>query len=92
MLYMDINKQFAQLQEQVNNRINNYEQANILLKQENARLKSEHYENDEIKRLKQENEELRAKINCGFGITESEWENIQKWQKAYVKANFSQEE
>ena len=85
MLYMDINKAFAELQEQINNKINGYERKTTLLKEENEHLKSEHYENDEIQRLKKENEKLRDEMRRGFPITKEEDEAIDKWQQKHIK-------
>lgn len=84
MLYMDINQAFDQLKKQVNGKINGYEECNKYLREENEHLKSEHYENDEIQRLKQENERLRDEMRRGFPITKEENEAINKWQQEHI--------
>ena len=41
---------------------------------------------NEIQRLKQENQELRENLNRGFGITEQEWKDIEEWRDAHIQA------
>ena len=86
MLYMDINKAFDELKNNINNRIDIYEQRNRHLKEENEALKSEHYKDNRIKMLQQENNEMREALHRGFPISKSEWEAIRSWQDEHIKA------
>ena len=85
MLYMDINKTFDELKDTVNKRINAYETRNKYLLDENKALKDEHYKNNEIQRLKQENDELRESLHRGFEISKSEDAKIIAWQKKHIE-------
>ena len=82
---MDLNKAFDELKNNINNRIDIYEQRNRTLQEENAALKDEHYKDNEIKRLKQENDELREALLRGFEISKTEDEKLKAWQKKHIE-------
>ena len=46
-------------------------------------LKSEHYKDDELKKMSEELAEARADLNRGFGISEKEQAAIAKWVKKH---------
>ena len=50
-----------------------------LLIEENAHLKSEHYKDDEIKRLNDQIEEYKEERRYGFPISKKSQEKIDKW-------------
>lgn len=50
------------------------------LRKENALLKSEHYKDEELIKLKTENEKLHVMMRNGFEITNEEAEDINHWK------------
>lgn len=46
-------------------------------------LKSEHYKDDELKKMSEELVDARADLNRGFGISEKEQAAIDKWVKQH---------
>jgi hypothetical protein len=56
---------------------------NDWLREENVKLKSEHYKDEEIQMWKQKYEEAKEELYNGFGITNAEREKINEWQKKH---------
>lgn len=55
----------------------------IYLQNENKRLKEEHYKDEELKRMKENLERVRADMRRGFSISEEEDKRIEEWQKKH---------
>ena len=81
----DINKAFAELQEQINNQLDAKNQRIDFLEKRVEHLESEQFKDDEIKRLQQENKELSEDYWRGFPITKKEKEAIDNWWKKHRK-------
>lgn len=56
---------------------------NDRLREENAKLKDEHYKDEEIQMWKQKYEEAKQELYYGFGISEKEWEKIKEWKRKH---------
>ena len=56
---------------------------NDRLREENAKLKDEHYKDEELQMWKQKYEEAKEELYNGFGITNAEREKINEWQKKH---------
>lgn len=74
--YSDIKKYCNGLVEMVGE----MEGINNFLREENARLKKEYYQNEELKKLEEENALLREKLNRSFTITKDEENMIFAWK------------
>ena len=55
---------------------------NEYLENENARLKSDAYKDEELAKMKEELEKMKADYYRGFPITEKETEKINEWKSA----------
>lgn len=58
---------------------------NVRLREENEKLKNEHYKNEEIQRLVEENERLHERLRESFEIDEEGRANLYKWQKDHLE-------
>lgn len=67
-LIKELGEKFTQLEAQ-----------NEWLAKENARLRDEHYKDEELARLKSENEQLHH----GFSLSKKEEQAIREWQKSH---------
>ena len=56
---------------------------NARLREENQKLKDEHYKDEELQMWKQKYEEAKEELYNGFGITNAEREKINEWQKKH---------
>lgn len=57
---------------------------NDRLREENKKLKDEHYKDIEIQRLVEENERLRERLSESFEIDEEGRANLYQWQKDHL--------
>lgn len=57
----------------------NCKAANDRLKKENAKLKDEHYRDEELQKWRTIAEEAREDCNRGFPISEREWKAVKTW-------------
>ena len=64
---------------EIKNKYEVLERENKLLREANSELKSEHYKDEELQKIKQENDELRKELVRGFPITEKEQLAINNW-------------
>ena len=55
------------------------------LREENTRLKSASYKNEELQKMKTELEEMRKDYNLGFPISEEEHKQIKSWMTEHKK-------
>lgn len=78
-------KPLDELFDNIRNRMQWYVDDNVRLREENEKLKSEHYKDDEIKRLNKELEETKDNLYRGFPIFEDEDVKIRNWQKEHLK-------
>ena len=69
--------------QKVSDRLVTLEQIINNLKVENEQLKSEHYKDDELKRLSDELKQARDDLSRGFEISEEEFEAIHAWKVAH---------
>lgn len=54
------------------------------LKNENERLKSDHYKDDELKNLEKKYKVMKEKCHLGFPITKEEHDKITEWQDKII--------
>lgn len=57
------------------------------LREENARLKSASYKDEELQKMKTELEEMRNNYNRGFPISEEEHDQIKSWMTEHNKCH-----
>lgn len=69
----------------IEKRMKFYVEENVKLREENDKLKSEHYKDKELKNIEEKLEKLKSDLYRGFPIYENEEEAIKKWQKAHAK-------
>lgn len=58
---------------------------NEYLQEENARLKSEAYKDEELDKMKKEYDKMKTDYYRGFYVTEEESKRIEKWMKEITK-------
>lgn len=63
--------------------IETVEMRNKYLEEENARLRDEHFKDEELQAMKEQYEQLKEELRRGFGISESEWAAIKEWQRKH---------
>ena len=63
--------------------IETVEMRNKYLEEENARLRDEHFKDEELQAMKKQYEQLKEELRRGFGISESEWAAIQEWKRKH---------
>lgn len=63
------------------------EEENQKLREENKYLKSEHYKDETIAKLKEELDQVTKDLYRGFGISKEEYEKIREWKKSHSKVN-----
>ena len=71
--------------EQLKNAFNEQEQTNMRLREANETLKSETYAQDEVARMKQQYDEMKADYFRGFPISKEQDEMIANWQKTHTE-------
>lgn len=60
---------------------------NEYLEEENERLKSEAYKDEELSKMQEKYESMKADYYRGFAISEKEEKKIEEWMQSLPKAN-----
>ena len=79
----DVDKLFDDFFENIKYLIKTTKNRNDYLAEENRKLKDEVYKDNEIIKLKEENEKLWKENRRGFSINEEEQNLIDKWQESH---------
>ena len=81
--YESINREIDKIQETFNYLLGE----NRVLREENKRLKDEHYKDEELAKLKAEIIKLEDKCMAGFSISEEEMTKITSWKVQHEQAH-----